>query len=191
MSRILVALTILCASAIYLVHTNRAVVAQEVQITELPAKLAQLHQKFPGCLRLDDPMMPPAGTVFRGRLGATTQVYGILCEASAYNWPFAVYLVRDGVFEEAERLYFADYSHEGGWTGTDLLFNASFDEKTGQLQGFSKARGLGDCGSLIRLKWNPANEQFALMEFRYKEECDENVSIPFPLIYQRYEKKNN
>ena len=187
MSRIVLALSIMCASALYLVHTNRAVVAIEVQTSKLPAKMAARHQQFPGCLKLNDPNMPPEGIVFQDRLNETMQVYGILCETSAYNWPFAIYLVRDGELSDAERLYFADYSNDTGWTGTDLLFNASYDPKTKQLQGFSKARGLGDCGSLIRLKWT--DEQFALMEFRYKEECDEDISKPFPLIYKRYEKK--
>ncbi len=187
MSRIVLALSILCASVLYLVHTNRAVVAREVSMPKIPATLLARHQQFPGCLKLNDPSMPPAGLAFQGHLNDYTQVYGILCETSAYNWPYAVYLVRDGEFDDAQRVYFADYTNDGGWVGIDLLYNATYDDKTKQLQGFSKARGLGDCGSLTRLKWQ--EEQFALMEFRYKEECDMDVAKPFPLIYKRYEKK--
>ncbi len=158
--------------------------AGEELITKLPAKLIALHQRYPGCLKLNDPVMPPEGAVFHARLDQQNEIYGILCEPSAYNWPYAIYLVRDGYAEDAERLFFADYSNAGGWAGTDLLFNASFNKKTRELLGFSKARGLGDCGSLITLKWN--ENQFSLMEFRYKENCDGDTEHPFPLIYKRH-----
>ena len=184
MSRIVFALSIICASTLYLVHTHRAVTAQESVVAKLPAEIIARHQQYPGCVSHNDPVMPPEGVVFQARLGNDAEIYGILCEPAAYNWPYAIYLVRDGDTENAERLMFADYDQSTGWTGTDLLYNASFDKDTGLLRGFSKARGLGDCGSLTTLKWD--GEQFALIEFRYKDACDEDINTPFPLIYKRH-----
>ena len=43
-------------------------------------------------------------------------------KASAYNWPYVVYLVRDGYVEDAERVFFADYSLTTGWTGDQPSF---------------------------------------------------------------------
>jgi hypothetical protein len=184
MSRFVLALTIICASFVYLVHNNRAVLAGQETVSKLPAKLIARHHQYPGCMKLDDPDMPPAGVFFTARLDKQTELYGILCEPAAYNWPYAIYTVRDGVLKDAERLFFADYDRSTGWTGTDLLFNASFNKKTGELSGFSKARGAGDCGSQTILKWD--EDLFSLKEFRYKENCDGDIEKPFPLIYKRF-----
>ncbi len=185
MSRTLFALLILCLSTVYLVHTNRAVTAREEAVTvKLPAALAARHQQFPECMPVDDPLLSRPGAVFKARLDAGAEIYGILCEAAPYNWPFAIYVVREGDFENADRILFADYDKLTGWTGADLLYNAHFDPKTGLLRGFSKARGLGDCGTLSTLKWD--GHQFALLEFRYKDVCDEDTKKPFPLIYKRH-----
>ncbi len=187
MYRILVALFFLCATVFYLVRSNPAVIASEEAGVKLPPKLLAFHTKSSNCLSLNDPNMPPVDKIFHARLDQNNEVYGILCEPSAYNWPYAIYLVRDGYTGEAERLLFADYSQSGGWTGTDLLYNAVYDANSHELKGFSKARGLGDCGSLIILKWH--EDQFALAEFRYKDECDGDASTPFPLIYKRFSGK--
>lgn len=188
MSRFVLALSIFCVSFLYLIHNNESVVADEGVVSSLPGKLLARHQQHPGCLKLDNPHMPREGAFFSARLNKTTELFGILCETSAYNWPYALYVVRDGYAEDAERLFFADYDQSTGWTGTNRLYNASFDKKTGELRGFSKSRGLGDCGSKTTLKWD--GEQFSLVEFRYKDTCDGDIEKPFPLIYKRYSGKS-
>jgi len=149
----------------------------------LPAALLTHHQKYPDCLPLNDPMMPPKGSSFAGRIDKNTRVYGILCEPSAYNWPYAIYLVRDGNVKGAERLNFADYERDSGWAGSNLLYNAYYDKETRTLAGFSKARGLGDCGAQNKLQWD--GDRFSLIEYRYKENCDGKIDRPFPLLYKR------
>jgi len=183
MPRLFQILSFLTVSALLAIGIQRTANARQDHKTKLPADLLAYHQKYPDCAPLSDPMMPPVGTTFSAQLDKNTRLYGILCEPSPYNLPYAIYLVRGRDAKGAERLNFADYERSSGWAGTNLLYNAYFDKKTGTLNGFSKGRGLGDCGSQNTLQWD--GNQFSLMEYRYKEECDGKVDKPFPLIYKR------
>ncbi len=187
MSRLAIALSVLCFGAVYLVHTHRAVSAVKSANAHLPAALMQIHQKSTGCVgfdELEEHSIPLADAFFHHRINKTTELYGVICEYAAYNWPFAIYIVRDGDAANAERMLFADYDIAGGWTGSDVLYNAYFDQETGELHGFSKSRGFGDCGSLSTLKWE--DDRFVLLEYRYKDACDGGINTTsFPLIYKR------
>lgn len=184
MSRVFLIIYTLCVGILLLANERRVVLAEEAARPPFPADLLKRHMEFPGCIDPADQTMPKGDLGFTVRLDESTELYGILCETAAYNWPYAIYIVRDGYYFDAERVLFADYAIETGWIGSNLLYNASFDAATRQLRGFAKARGLGDCGSQTALEWD--GNQFNLMEFRYKQECDENVDQPFPLIYKRH-----
>ena len=188
MSRVIViAASILGIGLSVLANQHDGIVAKEGEVTTLPPKLIELHERYPGCVKLNDPVMPRSHYAFSAKIDGETEVFGILCEPSTYNQPYAIYIVREGYYEDAERVFFADYNLESGWTGTDLLYNAYFNKNNGVLKGFSKGRGLADCGSQISMKWD--GEQFSMMEYRYKDACDENTEKPFPLIYKRHQEK--
>ena len=194
LSRLFIALYILGVTVLLVASEQRSVVAQSampqekevtsIEVASIPEGLQKRHQAFPGCIDISDPVMPEEGLYLHARLDANTELFGILCEPDVYNMPYAVYIVPEGYYEDAERAYFAEYSNETGWIGADVLYNPTFDQKQGILAGFSKARGTGDCGSKQALKWN--GERLTLIEYRYKAECDENLDKPFPLIYKRH-----
>ena len=163
--------------------TPQQLQARSAAKAQIPAALLTLHQKYPDCVRPDDPTMPKRHNSFIAKVADKTMIYGILCEPSAYNWPYAVYVVRNGKAQNAERLNFAKYERASGWTGSNVLFNAQYDPESKQLESFSKARGAGDCGSQSILQWD--GSQFTLIEYRYKEQCDGKTDKPFPLIYKR------
>ena len=183
MARFVLMLIVFSSGLLLFAPFDRLALARGDNIDRLPDDLVARHRQYPDCIRLDDPIMPREGRFFHARLDKETEIYGILCEPASYNWPYVIYLVRDGISGDAERLRFADYDRTTGWTGTDVLYNASFDRKTATLKAFSKARGLGDCGAKTTLKWH--DKQFNLVEFRYKENCDGDIDKPFPLIYLR------
>jgi len=187
MYRVFIAVFMIAVSALFLTGRNlEAVAAKNAAKTveaKLPAALIKRHQSFPGCVRLNGPVMPKNGSHIHARLDEDTELFAIMCEPSAYNFPYAVYIVRDGSYDDAERVYFADYALETGWYGAPVLYNPDFDQKTGLLSSFSKSRGPGDCGSRGVYKWD--GNQLVLQEFRYKDECDGDISTPFPLLYKR------
>jgi hypothetical protein len=152
------------------------------QLASIPAAIKKRHHQFPECLRLDSPAMAGFSRALYARLDDDNELYAIMCEPSAYNFPYAVYIVNNGHMDEAERILFAEYDPAGGWRGSHVIHNPSFDGATRRLSGFSKSRGPGDCGSKVNLAWD--GEQFNMIEYRYKDECDGNFSAPFPLIYK-------
>jgi len=186
MSRLLLSLA--CLFPLFAASSLTQADARPDHADRLPAALLAQHQKYPDCLRLDDPAMPRRGASFSARLDKKTRIYGILCEPSAYNWPYAIYIVRNGNAGAAERLNFAAYG-ENGWYGTNVLYNAYYNKENKMLQAFSKARGTGDCGSKSSLKWD--GYELGLAEYRYKENCDGEIKRPFPLIYKRFIHKSS
>lgn len=159
--------------------------AAEPAAAGLPAEMLKRHMEFPGCTDPADEIMPKGDDLgFRARLDEGSELVGILCDGGAsYNAPYAIYIVREGLFADAERKYFADYALETGWYGSSVLYNASFDVRSGLLRGFAKASGFGDCGSQTALKWD--GNDLAMVEFRFKQDCDGRSDRLFPLIYSR------
>ncbi len=58
--------------------------------------------------------------------------------------------------------------------GRPTLVNASFDAKTGRLESYNKARGIGDCGSAEAYVWD--GTMFRLVEARSMPECRGSVN---------------
>jgi hypothetical protein len=183
MSRLFIALYLVSVGFLLLASEQSRVIAREEVVSKLPPALLTRHMQHPGCIAPDDEIMPQEDNFFHARLDSETELYGILCETSAYNWPYAIYVVRSGYLDDAERVLFAEFDGDTGWTGSDRLMNAQFEAKTGLLKGFSKARGPGDCGAQSALKWD--GDRFVLVEYRYKSTCDGTATEPFPLIYKR------
>lgn len=74
---------------------------------------------------------------------------GLICYRGAYNSGHSYWLVEAGKVAAARRLAFPTPS---GKLQDDLV-NSTYDPATGQLDFFSKGRGLGDCGSAGLYAW--------------------------------------
>ena len=101
---------------------------------------------------------------------------------AAYNSMERFFTVSDDVVAPS---LFADYSDTSGWTGTAEMINSWYDPARRQLTSFAKGRGLGDCGSIGRWRWQ--NGMFRMIEYRYQLECGgEATSDPeaWPLVYK-------
>lgn len=163
---------------------NAAAAEEPLALAALPAELVERHKAFPGCVDPADESMPKGNELaFRVRLDESAELVAILCEPEEYNRSYAVYIVRDGGYSDAERQFFADYSADTGWIGRPVLNNAAFDGRAGLLRSFAMDRALADCGSQSALQWD--GNQFNLVEFRYKPNCDNDTAKPFPLLYSR------
>jgi hypothetical protein len=118
------------------------------------------------------------------RLDATHTLYLVPCFAGAYNFSHVAYVKGD---YETKMEIFASYWEESGWSGTQYLVNSWFIEKQNIIVDFSKARGLGDCGTSGVWQWDKYS--FKLLQYSAKSKCNENYDDGdeignFPVIYQ-------
>ena len=117
------------------------------------------------------------------RLGETQTLFLLPCFTGAYYVVYRVYVFDTRYPRELRPSLFASYSDEMGWSGTDSLINADYDEKTKTLTAFEKGRGLGDCGSIPTYQW--AEYGWRMTEYRYWGKCD-GTRMPekWPVIYR-------
>ncbi|WMP15948.1 DUF1176 domain-containing protein [Thiothrix lacustris] len=105
---------------------------------------------------------------FAEALDTNHYLVGITCFSGAYNQTSNMFVVTQASAASAKpqitpaKLEF----HKGS---NSQLVNASFDPKTGLLSEYSKARGLGDCGSLTEWVWT--GKQFAAVKYDSMPEC--------------------
>lgn len=116
-------------------------------------------------------------------LSPVTTLYAIPCTAHAYNITYRLYTVDRGEIGGIATLYFATYTDTFGWSGTDLLFNISYNAQTAKLSAFYKGRGLADCGNAGEWLWD--EYAFRMVSFQSHEKCDgttspENWKTVFP-----------
>lgn len=90
---------------------------------------------------------------------------GLVCYRGAYNFGHAYWLVEPGKVAAARRVAFPTPSGKP----QDDLVNSSYDPATGQLDFFSKGRGLGDCGASGLYAWS--GTAFALARWREMGTC--------------------
>ncbi len=151
----------------------------------IPPAIGKLHFSDGECNAADRP--PLEGFGFEtDQVGKENTLYLIPCFAGAYNIVYRAYLKSNN--DTARQLLFARYSDETGWTGTKDLMNISYNAKNATLAAFSKARGLGDCGSTSRYKWT--GHTFKMMQYRYWGKCD-GTRLPddWPTIYPAAKRK--
>lgn len=101
-------------------------------------------------------------------LGDKPVLYLLPCGApGAYNAPYIGVLASpDSV---ATRIHLARMAEPGPVT-TDIIYNATWDPATLQLDGFFKGSGVGECGIWNRWTWTPSG--FALIEEAARQSCD-------------------
>lgn len=93
------------------------------------------------------------------------------CGSGAYNFSTVPYVIERG------KAVVARFDHVPGWTeseGIATLVNAGWDPARAELSSYTKARGLGDCGSSETYVWDGA--MFRLVEMRAMGECRGSVN---------------
>lgn len=81
------------------------------------------------------------------------RLVGLGCSSGAYNLTTGFWMVEGGDVAAARPLVLA----QGEGDASNMLTNADFDPKTGQLSFFSKGRGIGDCGATGGYAWTGAD----------------------------------
>ncbi len=153
----------------------------EFQRAPLSPVLKKHHLAFPDCGLVDRDSTATSLKFFTYPLGQKTRLYGILCDGGSYNTSFAIYLVRDKNYHNAQRLYFPAYSKEQGWSGQNTLANASYDPDTRILGSTTRYDAQKDCGNKAKYLWT--GHSFRLQEYWVKEKCSQNSSGQWPLAY--------
>ena len=145
---------------------------------QIPDRIIRMQALDPNCERAD---MPGIFAPERHQVAVNQWLHIIPCNFGAYNLVLRLY-IENREFDEIRPLFFATYSDDNGWGGTNALINADFDAETKILTSFNRGRGLGDCGSFAKYEWNEYD--FKLLEFRYWEACDgTHMPADWPVIY--------
>jgi hypothetical protein len=113
------------------------------------------------------------------QLSKTAILYAIPCTASAYNIAYRLYMRETGEIGGVETLYFATWSDEYGWSGTDLLFNINADGP--RLSAFYKGRGFGDCGTDGQWVWR--DYAFRLLRYAAQDTCEGIRPEDWPVVF--------
>lgn len=126
------------------------------------------------------------GQGFAVKISDDTELYVLPCAlGGAYNQPYALYQVYDGKASEVVLPAMSD----DGPTTTSGAVNVDWDQTTRTLTAFDKGRGLGDCGTYDKwvLRDDPADVSFALVESRFKDDCDGEGEGPetWPLLWPK------
>ncbi|MBX3478260.1 MAG: DUF1176 domain-containing protein [Brevundimonas sp.] len=109
--------------------------------------------------------------VTRQRLDARTELWGVPCDAGAYNLMTRYWITGpDGADPRAIALQGTQGEPQ------DVLTNAEYDPATRILRQFAKGRGIGDCG--VFQAWTWTGRAFVLSQERVMGEC---WGVPFEL----------
>ena len=114
------------------------------------------------------------------QLSKTAILYAIPCTAGAFNVSYRLYRRETGEIGGVETLYFATWSQELGWSGTDLLLNIDADGP--RLSAFSKTRSPGDCGNTAQWLWS--ENAYRLMRYTAQDTCAGTVDENWPVIFE-------
>jgi|GEM_PF-5683544 len=114
------------------------------------------------------------------QLSKTAILYAIPCTAGAYNIAYRLYMRETGEIGGVETLYFATWSGDYGWGGTDLLFNINVDGP--RLSALYKGRGLGDCGTNAQWVWR--DYAFRLVRYAAQDPCEGIPTENWPVIFE-------
>lgn len=151
------------------------------QTVNVPEDIDAQMRADPECYNYDESHMKEARET--AQLTENHTLYLLPCFSGAYNLVYRVYVLDKRYPDEVKPSLFAGYSDENGWYGKRELINAYYDPKTKMLSAFEKSRGLGDCGSAPRYKWNDYG--WRMLEYRYWGKCDgSRMPEQWPVIYK-------
>ena len=115
-------------------------------------------------------------------LSATQSLVGLSCSRGAYNVWSRWYVVSNRNVQTARPALFLDYPGAKVLEDDGLIVNGGYDATRGRFGAFSKARGLGDCGSFNEWGWD--GTRFLLLERREFYECRGVVSDWWPVTWR-------
>ncbi|HYD37482.1 MAG TPA: DUF1176 domain-containing protein [Allosphingosinicella sp.] len=134
------------------------------------AGLAALRRKH-GCT-IDEVGGPDVAE--SAAIGPSESLLLLACGSGAYNVSHVPFVLRRG--RGGVQATIAGFDVEPGWWGEEgkpVLINAAWEKERGLLTSFSKARGLGDCGTISDYAWD--GRAFRLVEQREMGECRGSV----------------
>lgn len=98
-------------------------------------------------------------------LSASLRLVTLSCSAGAYNFGTGFWLLQGSDVAKAQPVIFPEPAGDG----SNLLINADYDAKTGEISFFAKGRGIGDCGNAGKFAWT--GERFVLAALSEMPEC--------------------
>lgn len=107
--------------------------------------------------------------VTRDRLDAATELWGVPCDAGAYNLMSRHFLTGPDGRDPRPLDVRGEGWGDGGGEPLPMLVNAAYDPATRTLSQFAKARGLGDCGA--HQSWLWTGRAFVLSREAVMGEC--------------------
>jgi hypothetical protein len=113
------------------------------------------------------------------RLEPGVVLWGPQCGMGAYN-EVSVFFIGDEQGRNLRRITFPEPAGSDQ-AKDDLLINASFDAKTQTMASFSKARGIGDCGSVADWVWD--GKAFAVISEDIMPACRGVVPDDWPPLF--------
>jgi hypothetical protein len=123
------------------------------------------------------------------RVDEQTDLVQLMCFLAAYQGSYEYYLYREtasGVEVEPLTLTVFEPTESGQMKPTQTRFVGGLPDYNPERQlltVFTKFRGLGDCGAFAQYRFE--NDEFELLEYRVKQECDGNYVEPeqYPQVY--------
>lgn len=133
-------------------------------VKSITSRLRQsLKAKDPDGCEDPTPGMPSGDAVMP--LSAMLRLVTLSCSAGAYNFGTGFWLLQGSDVAKAQPVVFP----EPGGDGSNVLINADYDPKVGEISFFAKGRGIGDCGNSGRFAWT--GERFMLAALTDMPEC--------------------
>lgn len=136
--------------------------------TKVTPALIRTMRSLSGCETEDGQSNDP---IIGNAIGGGKTLVLLPCGAGAYNFSTVPFVVAAG------KPVIARFDSPPGWTlaeGTPTLVNADWDAKLGRLGSYTKARGLGDCGSSETYVWD--GTMFRLIEATQMGECRGSIN---------------
>jgi len=148
----------------------------------LPGELLAYHSLKSSCKPINSLSVERSWELHQ--VSYDSYLYILSCWPNDTNPASSVYVYNKNYKHYSLRL-FVDYRENGGWSGANILYNASFDPITQTLSSFHKGNDSGDCGTIGNWVWQ--DYDFKLNAFFAKPECGERSNSQagkdFPQIY--------
>lgn len=121
------------------------------------------------------------------RVGDKKYIIQVICNLGAYQGAYEYYLLTESAGQiQSKPLDLLKIGERGSKeVNNSLVGYPTYDSLKKELTVFTKSRGIGDCGSFGRYKFE--NDRFTAKEIRVKSECDGKYVEPakYPKVYPR------
>ena len=146
-----------------------------------PSIVLDRHMASADC---EDPTGPALQDVkpIIGVLSPTATLYAIGCIALGNVADYRLYVLESGEIGGVTPLYFAGFDTTHGWSGTDRLFEISYDADAKRLTAQGRVGGAGQCGFQGRWVWR--DYAFALEGLRAEKPCGaKGAPAKWPVVF--------